>query len=103
MRHTKYQLVERKRTQYEPADTSRVRLRITELAQIDTLSGLDIRGGTVTNEQGLSTPLENHTGSLRNSAEVNLDVGEGENISRSRHGGDKRNNETLESNFSVRK
>lgn len=44
-------------------------------------------GSSVTNENGLTTPLDDNVLALRNSGEVDLDLSQSQNISGSRHTG----------------
>ena len=62
-------------------------LGVTELSNVDSVSLIDLIGGTVTDEDGLSTPLDGDVTTLGDGAEVNLDLGQSQNIGRGGHVG----------------
>ena len=87
-------------------DTVVIGLRISQRLNVDALSLLDLVGSSVTDEDGLTTPLdddleqgesvrkprrvlktrlETYVLALRDSSEVDLDLGHGQHIGGSRH------------------
>lgn len=64
-------------------------LGITELGNVDSVGLINLIGGTVTDEDGLSTPLDGNVTTLGDGAEVDLDLGQSQNIGGGRHVGQK--------------
>lgn len=67
-------------------DTISVGLGISEGSNVDSVGLSNLVGSAVTNEHGLTTPLDNDVAALRDGGKVDLDLGQGKNVSRSRHG-----------------
>lgn len=65
--------------------THGIRLRISQTGHGNALLCGDFLGGTMTNEKGLSTPLERNRLALRNIAQLHFDLGHGQHISRGAH------------------
>lgn len=61
-----------------------VRLLVPELAHVHVVGNVDFVGGPVADENGLAAPLENDVLALGNGGQVNLDLGQGQHIGRSR-------------------
>lgn len=68
-------------------DTVRVLLRVTKLGDIDGVGLVDLILRAVTNEHGLSTPLDDSVLALGNAVHVHLDLGQSQHIAGSAHGG----------------
>lgn len=66
-------------------DSVRVGLGVTERLPLGVLGLLDLVGGTVSNEDGLSSPLDDDVLALRDGGEVDLNLGLGQDICGSGH------------------
>lgn len=66
--------------------TDVVGLGVTEGLPVVRAGLLDLALGAVTNEDGLSSPLDDDVLSLRDRSELDLDLGEGENVRGGSHG-----------------
>jgi len=81
--------VEQKHTQHdEPLrllDSVRVGLGVTESLPLGALGLLDLIGGTVSDEDGLSSPLDDDVLALGDGGEIDLNLGLGQDICGSRH------------------
>ena len=64
-------------------------LGVTELSNVDRVGLVNLISSAMSNENGLSTPLDGHVASLRDGAKINLDLGKSQDISRGRHVGQK--------------
>jgi hypothetical protein len=80
---------EQKRTQHdEPLgllDSVRVGLGVTERLPLGVLGLLDLFGGTVSDEDGLSSPLDDNVLALGDGGEIDLNLGLSQDICGSRH------------------
>lgn len=67
-------------------DTSIVRLGVAESLPVDGAGLLDLGGGTVTDEDGLSSPLDDNVLALGDGSKLDFNLGESENVGRGGHG-----------------
>jgi hypothetical protein len=81
--------MEQNRTQHdEPLrllDSVRVGLGVTKSLPLGIVGLLDLFGGTVSDEDGLSSPLDDDVLALRDVGEINLNLGLSQDICGSRH------------------
>jgi len=70
-------------------NTIRVVLGITELSNVDCICLRDFICSAVTDENGLSAPFDGDITTLGDVVEVDLHLGQGQDISRGRHVGQK--------------
>merc|ERR1719422_207630 len=61
-------------------DTLGVRLGVPQGGGVTRHLGLNLRGGPVSDEQGLASPLEGHVLTLGDVPQLDLDLGEGQHV-----------------------
>ena len=66
-------------------DSVGIRLGVTESLPLGALGLLDLVGGTVSDEDGLSSPLDDDVLALGDGGKINLNLGLSQNICRSGH------------------
>jgi hypothetical protein len=76
-------------------DTVAIGLRVTELRHGHGVGLVNLLLGSMTDEKGLSSPLDDDGVTLGHSGQIKLGVGQGENVGGSTHGVNEGENDTL--------